>query len=170
MAERGPAGRAGKACSGAGDNPEGSRDRPGIRPFLYGSRGYAMEKWRKGSRNVTILELLPRIGTSIGRSTGWVMRDEIKKQGIEVITSAKITKFDANTVEFEHQGEKKKLEGIDTFILATGVKPNRDLLKSVKKLKPPFKTYRIGDCKKPRTILEAIHEGFKIAYKLDEKV
>lgn len=127
-----------------------------------------MKRWFRGSRKVTILELLPRIGTSIGRSTRWTMLDEIDDLGIDVITNATITKFEGNQVHFTHNNEEKILEDIDTFILATGVKPNRDLYNKLKKMNLHGKLYRIGDCKKPRTLLEAIHEGYKTAYNLDK--
>jgi 2,4-dienoyl-CoA reductase (NADPH2) len=128
-----------------------------------------MKRWFRGPRNVTILELLPRIGTSIGRSTRWTMLDEIKDLEIDVITNATITKFEGKTVHFTHENEEKTLEGIDTFILATGVKSNRELYDKLKKMNLPCKLYRIGDCNKPRTLMEAIHEGYKTAYNLDKK-
>ncbi len=64
--------------------------------------------------------------------------------------------------------KNKSLNDIDTFVLATGVKPNKDLHDKIKDSNPSFKIYKIGDCKKPRTMMEAIHEGFKTAYKLDK--
>jgi len=127
------------------------------------------KRWLRGPRNITILELLPKIGTSIGKSTRWVMIDELKMLGINVITNAKILKFEKDVVEFEHEGSIKKLEKIDTFILATGVNSNRTLYQQLKNQNPQYKIYLIGDCKKPRTILEAIHEAFKIVYNLDNK-
>ena len=124
------------------------------------------KRWFKGSRNVTLIEMLPKIGSSIGKSSRWVMIDEIKHLGIDVITNAKITKFEGKTVNYLLNNEEKTMSGIDTFILATGVKPNLDLYNEVKAIKHDFKMIKIGDCKKPKTIMDAIHEGFKKAYKL----
>lgn len=128
-----------------------------------------MNKWFRGPRKVTILELLPRIGTSIGRSTRWTMLDEIRHLGVNVVTNATITKFEGKSVHFNHNNEEKSLEDIDTFILATGVKPNHDLYDKLKEMNLPEKLFRIGDCKKPRTLMEATHEGYKTAYNLDKK-
>ncbi len=128
-----------------------------------------MKKWFRGPRKVTILELLPRIGTSIGRSTRWTMLDEIKHLGIDVITNARITKFEGKSVYYTHKDEEKSLDDVDTFILATGVKPNRDLYNKLKEMNLSAKIRRIGDCKKPRTLMEAIHEGYKIAYNIDKR-
>ncbi len=125
-------------------------------------------KWLKGNRNVTIIEVLPRIGTNVGRSTRGFLMGYLNKLGINVITSANIEKFDGNTIQYEVGSDTKVLENVDTFILATGVTPNKALHDEIKSSNPKFKIYKIGDCKKPRTMLEAIHEGFKTAYKLDK--
>ena len=90
------------------------------------------------------------------------------KLGINTITNANITKIEGKRIEFDVAGEPQELDNIDTVILATGVKPNTDLHDKVKASKPSFKIYKIGDCKKARTMMEAIHEGFKTAYKLDK--
>ncbi len=141
--------------------------------FLYTYKALPMQeivkRWSRGPRRVTILEMLPRIGSSIGKSTRWTMLDEIEHLGIDVVTNAHITKFEGKIVHFTHDNEKKTLEDIDTFILATGVKPNQDLYNQFKKMDLSAKLYRIGDCKKSRTLLEAIHEGYKVAYNLDKK-
>ncbi len=126
------------------------------------------EKWLKGNRNVTIIEMLPRLGTNVGRTTRGFLIGHMIKMGIKMIKSANITKFEGKTIEFEHAEGNQSLNDIDTFILATGVRANNDLHNKVKESNPSFKIYKIGDCKKPRTMLEAIHEGFKTAYKLDK--
>ncbi len=126
------------------------------------------DRWLKGNRNVTLIEMLPKLGLNVGRTTRGFLIGHIMKLGINVITNANITKFEGNKIEFDHAGEQKILENIDTFILATGVTPNTDLHDKLKASNPSFKIYKIGDCKKARTMMEAIHEGFKTAYKLDK--
>ncbi|MFX1302827.1 MAG: FAD-dependent oxidoreductase [Promethearchaeota archaeon] len=125
-------------------------------------------KWLKGNRKVTIIEKLPKLGLNFGRTTRGFMIGHMMKLGINTITNAHITKFEKNTVEFQHEGETKSLENIDTFILATGVKPNTDLYDKIEASNPSYKIYKIGDCKEPRTMMEAVHEGFITAYGLDK--
>ncbi|MHA1466765.1 MAG: oxidoreductase [Promethearchaeota archaeon] len=139
-----------------------------IRLYDLMPRDEVDEKWLRGNRKVTIIEVLPRIGTNIGKSTRGFLMGYLNKLGINAITSANIEKFDGKTIQYEIGSDTKILEDIDTFILATGVKPNRALHDEVKSSDPKFKIYKIGDCKKPRTMLEAIHEGFKTAYNLDK--
>jgi thioredoxin reductase len=113
--------------------------------------------------------MLPRLGTSIGRTSRGFLIGQLKKLGIGTILDAKIKKFDGKDLEYEQGDESKTLENIDTFILATGVEPNDSLFNQVKESNPSFKLFKVGDCKKPRTMLEAIHEGFVAAYELDKK-
>jgi len=46
------------------------------------------------------------------------------------------------------------------------VKSNTDLYEKVKATNPSYKMFNIGDSKEPRTMMEAIHEGFETAYNL----
>ncbi|MFX1339830.1 MAG: FAD-dependent oxidoreductase, partial [Promethearchaeota archaeon] len=125
-------------------------------------------RWLKGNRNVTLIEMLPKLGLNVGRTTRGFLIGHMMKLGINIITNANITKFEGKIINYDHAGESKTLEGIDTVILATGVKPNTDLHDKVKESNPSFKIFKIGDCKKARTMMEAIHEGFKTAYNLDK--
>jgi len=124
-------------------------------------------KWLKGNRNVTIIEVLPRLGTNVGRTTRGFLIGHMRKLGVNIITSANIKKFDGKTIQYDVGGEIQLLENIDSVILATGVKPNTELFDKIKASDPSFKIFKIGDCKKPRTMMEAIHEGFKTVFKID---
>ena len=91
----------------------------------------------------------------------------MNKLGIKTITGANITKFEGNSIQYELDKDIEVLEDVDTVILATGVESNVELHDKVKASNPSFTIAKIGDCKKPRTMMEAIHEGFKAAFKLD---
>ena len=51
-----------------------------------------------------------------------------------------------------------------TVVVATGYKPNQDLLKTLNGKVDEL--YKIGDCVRVRTALEAIHEGFEAGLKI----
>ncbi len=154
---------------------------PEIARFLSFYKGLtienAMNRTYQGDREVYLLEYLPKIGTSIGKSTKWVFLDELKMLNVNVITNIEVTKFANNTVYFKDRSEENDdediVENVDTFILATGVLSNRDLANSFKNLfqqnsnnkKLPEMKF-IGDCRKVGTILDAVRDGFKAAFKL----
>ena len=96
---------------------------------------------------------------------------------VNVITNIQVTKFANKAVYFKNRSEENAdediVENVDTFILATGVTSNRDLANSFKNLIPQNsinnkipKMKFIGDSRKDGTILEAVRDGFKAAYKL----
>jgi 2,4-dienoyl-CoA reductase (NADPH2) len=135
-------------------------------------RDEIFSKWLRGNRNVTIIEKLPKIGLNLGRTTRGFMIGHTMKLGIKSITGAVITKFEGKSVDYELEGEKKSLDNIDTFILATGVKPNTDLYDKVEASNPSYKMFKVGDCmdkpKEKRQMMDAIHTGFLTAYNLDK--
>lgn len=126
------------------------------------------KRWLKGNRKVTIMDMLPKLGMSIGRTTRGFLIGQLMKLGINSILGVQIKKFEGKTIVFEHENDIKTFSDVDTFILATGVESNDDLFNEVKEANPPYKIFKVGDCKRPRTMMEAIHEGFKTAYKLDK--
>ncbi|MHA1619335.1 MAG: hypothetical protein ACTSVZ_08630, partial [Promethearchaeota archaeon] len=139
----------------------------------------AISRTYKGDRKVTILEYLPKIGSSIGKSTKWVFLDELQKLGVKVITNVEILKLKNNTAHYRSRDEQiatnmgeQQISGVDTFILATGVLSNRhfgDLLKAYAKnmkISPMPKIKYIGDAKKIGTYMDSIHSGFRAAFKL----
>lgn len=126
------------------------------------------KRWLKGNRDVTIIDMLPKLGMSVGRTTRGFLIGQLMKLGINSILDVQIKKIEGKTLTYEHNNERKTLENIDTFILATGVVPNDELFNKVKQTNPTYKLFKIGDCKKPRTMMEAIHEGFRTAYNLDK--
>lgn len=131
-----------------------------------------MKRWLKGNRNVTIIDLLPKLAKNVGRTTRGYLIGIAKKLGISTVMGATIDKFDGKSLEYtlkiDETEEHNVLENVDTFVLATGVKSNADLYEKVKASNPSFKIFNIGDSKEPRTMLEAIHEGFQVAYNLDK--
>lgn len=132
-----------------------------------------IKRWLKGNRNVTVIDVLPKLAMNVGRTTRGYLIGISKKLQIKEILNAEITKFEGKTIEYKiqipEQGqETRTIDNVDTFILATGVKNNTDLYEKVKATNPSFKMFNIGDSKEPRTMLEAIHEGFEAAYNLDK--
>lgn len=165
---------------------------PEVARFLsfYGglSPEEAMKRTYRGDRQVIMLEYLPKIGSSIGKSTKWVFLDELKKLGIEVHANVNVKEIKGKEIVYEDRelpsekptespidtptGKVHTITDVDNVLLATGVVPNQSLgdkliefLKTVDASKTPKIKY-LGDAKKVGTILDAIHSGFKAAHKL----
>jgi len=112
----------------------------------------------KGTKEVTLIEMLDAIGKDIGKSTRWTMMRYMKIFGVKYYTRTKALKITKQGIEVDMKGEKKFLPA-DSVILAVGSKSNNNLVKEVEPLNIPFKV--IGDAKKVAQAINAIHEGFK---------
>lgn len=117
----------------------------------------------KGNRDVSLIELRPRIGQDFGKGNRWVFMGEIKRLGIKVITKAEVTAITDEGVKIKI-GEQEQLIPADTVVLAMGSRPNNRLYGEIKD--QVAEAYLIGDAQNPRRALDAIHEGFEVGCRI----
>ena len=112
-------------------------------------------------KEVTIVDMLPKLGRDIGPSTRWSTLMRINRWGIKQLLSTEIKSITDEGVIVEKEGESYPISA-DTVVLSAGLKPNNDLFNALKDQIPQI--YSIGDCAKSQTrrILEAIHDGYWI--------
>jgi 2,4-dienoyl-CoA reductase (NADPH2) len=120
-------------------------------------------KMLHGARNkVTVLEQLPKLGSALGKTTKWVLLDKADMLGIKKITSVKVTEIGDNYVNYLDSNDKEQvINDVDYVYYATGVKPNDELYSQLKGLEG-LEIEKIGDARKPETVMEAIERGFKV--------
>ncbi len=113
-------------------------------------------------RNVTIVELTNKIaaqGNLLYRIALRQKMDTTPALSCLMETTCKIITPEGVNVLSKDGAER--LIKADTVIVATGVAPNRALAESFLGITPD--TFLIGDCDKPRKIMEAVFEGHTIA-------
>ena len=132
--------------------------------FLFTYEAIGIERLRellfRGSSKVTVFEMLPRIGQDIGKSTRWIVFDNLKRYGIKVKTSAKVTSICNGNVKFEKKDQVQQIQ-FDNVILASGSQSVPGLSAEIKKLGIPFAT--VGDGLRLGKLNDAIHGGFLAA-------
>lgn len=112
-------------------------------------------------RQVKIVEMLDDIGVDMEANTKLLLKERFAKLPIEVFTKTKVNEITENgVIVTDYKGEKHLLRA-DTVVLAFGSVPNRRVAEDLKD--KCNKLYLIGDCVKPRKILEAIHDGSRVA-------
>jgi len=111
--------------------------------------------------SVTIIEMLDDIAPGTETLSRKVLLQELKENKVRILVKHKIEKVEGHKliVEDLEEGNCKTFE-FDELVFALGNEPYI-----------PFKfegvpSYVIGDAKKVRRIIDAIHEGFNIAIKL----
>ncbi len=112
----------------------------------------------KGTKEITLIEMLDSIGKDIGKSTRWTMMRDMKIFGVKHYTHTKALKITDKGVEVDMKGERKLLPA-DSVVLAAGSKSNNKLGDEIKSLDIPFTI--IGDANKVAQAINAIHDGFK---------
>lgn len=117
----------------------------------------------RGTRKVTVIEMLEKIGKDIGMTNRWVFLKELDILGVEVITGATVKAIADEGVAYEKDGDTHTLN-VDNVVLALGATPNEGIEEDLKKA--GFNYEKIGDVKKPRKILDAVHEGFLAAMEI----
>ncbi len=117
----------------------------------------------RGSFEVAILEMLPKIGKDLGQTSRWVMLKELDILGVTTLTGATVKEIREGEVIFSRGDEEQSLPA-DSVVLALGARPVDEL--SEKLEQAGLNVIKIGDCVSPRKVMDAIHEGFLEAAKI----
>ncbi len=134
---------------------------PGVLHFLAANRAETWETLETlinhGNKEVTVVEMLNRVGGDIGGSTRWTIMGELKRLGVKIFTGARAVEIKMDGLEIE-KGEGRRLLPADSIVIAAGSKPEKTIEREIKGM--GIETHIIGDAREPRNALEAIKEGF----------
>jgi 2,4-dienoyl-CoA reductase (NADPH2) len=134
--------------------------------FLFAYEAVSPERLRQlmfqGSSKVTVFEMLPKIGQDVGKSTRWILFDNLKRFKVSVKTGTTVTSVRKGTVKFKKDDKEEQMQ-FDNVVLASGSQSQSvpGLSAKFKKLGIPFAT--VGDGVRPGKLNEAIHGGFLAA-------
>ena len=118
---------------------------------------------RKG-KQVTILEMLPRIGAEYGPMNRWVVIDRLVAAGIRLETGVKVVAFNEKGVRVIRAGLYPEFFEADSVVLALGMVSDDGGVRDLEGESLSF--FKIGDAVKPAGITEAIESGFRSALKI----
>jgi 2,4-dienoyl-CoA reductase (NADPH2) len=118
----------------------------------------------KKGKQVTLLEMLPRIGTDYGPTNRFVVLDRLVAAGIRLETGVKAEAITETGVKVIRGGLYSEFFEADTVVLAIGMKPNDSVAPSLEG--KGSSVFKIGDATKPTGVTEAMESGFKIALQI----
>ena len=126
---------------------------------LVGSEvaAYLAEQGKK----VTIIEMLKDIAYDLHPANRMHLLDMLTKGNVTVMTSTTLEEIsNEGVVVTDAEGKEKTLKA-DTVVLALGMKEESELWNALKgKVR---ELHAIGDCVKPRRIMDAMWEGYRLA-------
>ena len=112
---------------------------------------------------VTIVEMLPEIMNGCSDCDHIVYSDMIREKKIRVLTSARVMEIADEGVAVEYKGRRQVIPA-DHVLLATGMKPNRQLYEELKAKGVCVRN--VGDSLQAGKIYDAIHTGYKAGLKI----
>jgi len=115
-------------------------------------------------KDVTILEMVPELAANMEPRGRALLIQRIRRLGVKVLLQSAISEVRGTSVFYEQGGLKNRIDGVDSVVSAVGSAPSNDLAERLKAAGAEVRV--IGDSVKPRRILEAMKEGFEVAYAL----
>lgn len=112
---------------------------------------------------VIVLEMGNRAASDVPPTYRPFFLTRLAKAGVKIETGATVEEITAEGVRVTRKGTPAFING-DLVILATGYKADRDLAQELEGKVPEL--YIIGDCAEPRSIREAIGEGFAVGLRI----
>lgn len=112
---------------------------------------------------VHLVEMLPKIGEEIGKSTRWTMMLELRRLKVNIHKHTKVISIEKNGVNVETPDGEQFIQCVNV-VNATGFRIENSLAEKL--IEQGFEVKIIGDAKQPRRAIDAIAEGFKTGWNL----
>ena len=112
----------------------------------------------QGSHQVTVLEMMPKMGQGIGRSTRWIVFGKLKRFGVKVHTKVQVQAVEPSGVRALVDGQEQFFPA-ETVILAAGMRPLDQLKADLTGRGLAVKV--VGDAAGGGSVLKAMAQGFQ---------
>jgi 2,4-dienoyl-CoA reductase (NADPH2) len=114
----------------------------------------------QGVKDVTLVEMTKRIGSDIGQTTGWIIRQDLGRAQVRTLTQTKALEVTLDGVRVEREDETSLLPA-DNVVLALGARPDRGLFERIKGVHS--NVILVGDADRPLKAYDAAHQAFRAA-------
>jgi len=115
-------------------------------------------------KEVVILELVPELAANMEPRGRALLLQRLRELGVKVLLKSAVKGVSGSAVEYEQGELRGRIEGVESVVSAVGSAAENGLVEALKG--SGVAVYTIGDSVKPRRILEAMREGFELAYAL----
>lgn len=126
----------------------------------------ALELAEMPGKDVTLVVSRDKVAAQGNRLYRVALRQMYEKYGdtLHVLKNARCTSVEEGIAHITFRAGGEKEIPFDTAVLATGVRANSSVAEGLFGLAP--QSFMVGDCVRPRKIMEAIFEGYSVAANL----
>ena len=117
----------------------------------------------KGTKEITLVEMLDTIGKDFGKSTRWGMLQDVKRHGIVTMQGAKALEITPDGLKIETAQGIEALPA-DSIVLAAGSRCENSLVDVIKAKNIPFDV--VGDADTIGMAFDAVHNGYAVGMKI----
>ncbi len=118
----------------------------------------------ENGKKVVVIEMLDSAAADLDFVRKRLLLETLDKYGVKIFTSAKCVEIKDTAVVIEKDGKPETIEGIESVIVAAGVRPYNPLAEALDK--SGIEHYVIGDAQKTAKIINAIQAAAEIARKI----
>jgi 2,4-dienoyl-CoA reductase (NADPH2) len=112
----------------------------------------------RGTKTVTLVEMLGKIGKDIGKSTRWTLLQEMERVGINSGVDTRALEITPAGVRVAAGDGAASLIPADTVVMAAGSAPHNPLKDALEKSAIAFQV--VGDAGGVGLAFDAVHQGF----------
>ncbi len=113
----------------------------------------------RGTKHVTVLEMIDAIGKDFGKSTRWGMIQDVKRYGVDVKVGTKALEITADGIKVESADGIEEISA-DTVVMAAGSRSVNDLAAMIEAKDIPCDV--IGDAGQIGMAFDAVHQGYRV--------
>ena len=112
--------------------------------------------------NVYIFEILPEIANGMEMIEQKLTLKALNNDKVKIFTGSKVKEIKGSSIIFEKEGKENKIDNIDIYVVATGMKENKTF--AANEFEIPV--YYVGDAEKVGKAQTAIFGAYKLASEL----
>lgn len=140
---------------------------PGMRTVIVGGglAGCEIAIWlAEQGKDVLIVEMLPELmasGVQVPMQVKMMTLNLLKNYKVQIKTGSTLQQITSDGVQVLYENLSTNQIAADTIVLAIGMTPNTQLAEQIEQ--EGQRVYRIGDCREPRNVMNAVWDAYEIA-------
>ena len=115
---------------------------------------------------MTVLEEGDEVGRGIPPRTRMFLLPRLIKEGVKILKKVSVEEVEDSGIKVLQPGKVEEIKA-DTVVIAMGFLPQTLLVDALEPIIPELTGFfMIGDCAEPRTVQEAVYDGWRIGRRI----